>query len=115
MKATAALFGLLATASAAAVNQKVSYDGYKVFRVPSATKAHAEKLQKVTADLGLQPWEAPFKSGTYSDVAVPPSQLAKFQELIGEMNPIVMHENLGQSIAEESTHSIYAGPLLYSL
>lgn len=115
MKTTTAVFGLLATASAVAISSKVSYDGYKVFRVPSVSHADAAKLEKVTADLGLQPWQTPFKKGTYNDIAVPPSKLSQFHELVGDMNPVVMHEDLGHAINEEGNYHTYAGEIVLTL
>lgn len=110
MKTTAALLGLLATASAATIQHaKVNYDGFKVFRVATVDEDAATHLQKVTEQLGLQKWETSFKAGSYNDLAVPPAQLAKFNELIGDMKSTVMHENLGESIAHEGSFPTYAG------
>lgn len=109
MKTTAALFGLLASASAAAVNQKVNYDGYKVFRVGTADQAAVDHLKSVSEKLGLQRWEAPLVPGAYNDFAVAPHQLDEFHKQVGDLKPKVMHEDLGHSITLESTPSTYAG------
>lgn len=109
MKTTAALFGLLASASAAAVTNKVSYDGYKVFRVGTVDQAAVDHLKSVSEKLGLQRWEAPLVPGAYNDFAVAPHQLEQFNKLVGDLKPKVMHEDLGHSISQESAPSTYAG------
>lgn len=110
MKA-ATILGLAATASAAAVttNNKVDYDGYKVFRVPATNQEAVGKINHAIDSLGLQTWKVPFKAGAFSDIVVPPSQIAAFEHLMKNHSPEVMHANLGDSIAKEGNFHTYAG------
>ncbi|KAK5995388.1 Metallocarboxypeptidase A-like protein [Cladobotryum mycophilum] len=107
MKSLAILSAFLATASAAAIQPpRVSYDGYKVFRVPVGE--HVERVNDVASKLDLQTWKAAKKAGAFADFAVHPDKLDAFHKEVGDLKPIVMHEDLGASIAEESSLSVYA-------
>lgn len=99
----------LLTLAASAANAQVSYDGYKVFRVPSESEEAALDLQNVISTLELETWKQPMKAGAFADIMVPPDKLTKFESLVGDKNPIVMHEDLGSSIAEEGTFDSYQG------
>ncbi|KAJ9136841.1 Zinc carboxypeptidase [Pleurostoma richardsiae] len=85
---------------------KISYDGYKVVRVPVGTDA--SKITDIVSELQLKTWKGAPRAGAFADIVVPPSQAAAFANAISGMDAITMHENLGQSIAEESDFTAYA-------
>lgn len=101
-----------AAASTAAVNKKVDYDGYQVFRLKVESK-NIENINDIVASLELQTWKKSVKLGT-ADVVVPPEQVENFLKLTENFQREQMHSNLGESIAEEEhadTYSVEAGTL----
>ncbi len=108
MKYLAALSGLLALASTAVIDQpRVSYDGYKVVRVPVGTDA--SKVTEIVTKLKLKTWGGAPRAGRYADIVIPPQQIAAFDSETAGMEVIIMHEDLGASIERESTYSLYSG------
>ncbi|OAQ65367.1 carboxypeptidase [Pochonia chlamydosporia 170] len=85
---------------------KVSYDGYKVFRVP-VMENDVPYLQSLIQRLNLSTWKAP-KRGAFSDIQVAPSQLGAFERAMRGRSFEVMHEDLGASIADEGNFQAYA-------
>lgn len=107
MKTFTALTALLATASAAAVpSEKVSYDGYKVIRV---SVADVDEVNSIVSKLDLTTWKDAQKAGSHADIIVPPSKLTAFEKATSGMDSVTMHEDLGKSIADESTFKTYVG------
>jgi hypothetical protein len=102
---------LLALSSAAAVQSspRKLYDGYKVFRL--TVGQDVAKVNNIIDKLGLTTWKGHPRAGAASDIVVPPSQVEAFGAEITGMEAITMHEDLGASIAEETTFSAYAGML----
>ncbi|OSS49479.1 hypothetical protein B5807_05619 [Epicoccum nigrum] len=102
---TLASLGLVSAASVSN-QQAVSYDQFKVFRVngPSNT----DKFQEVVKKLQLDVWKGKPSSGDVVDVSVAPEQLSAFQDATKGLDTKIMHENLGASIADENTFSVYA-------
>ncbi|KAG9206428.1 hypothetical protein G6514_003259 [Epicoccum nigrum] len=102
---TLASLGLVSAASVSN-QQAVSYDQFKVFRVngPSNT----DKFQEVVKKLQLDVWKGKPSSGDVVDVSVAPEQLSAFQDATKDLDTKIMHENLGASIADENTFSVYA-------
>ncbi|KXX80208.1 Metallocarboxypeptidase A [Madurella mycetomatis] len=100
--------GLLGLSSAAAVQsqERKSYDGYKVFRL--SVGQDVAKVNNVIGKLGLTTWKGAPRPGAPADIVVPPSEVAAFETEISGMEAVTMHEDLGASIAEESTFSTYA-------
>ena len=99
---------LLGTARAAALQPaKVSYDGYKVFRVSVGDEV--DKVRNIVSNLGLSTWKGAPRANAMADIVVPPHQLDAFNSEIANMQFITMHENLGASIAEEAKFGVYAG------
>ncbi|TGO71399.1 hypothetical protein BELL_0581g00030 [Botrytis elliptica] len=99
----------LATAAAAAgvaIAEKVNYDGYKVFRL-KAQKNNIEKIDDIVSSLNLQTWKKSAKLGT-ADVVVPPEQVDNFLRITEDFSKQVMHNNLGESIAEEEHADTYS-------
>lgn len=96
MKAAAAFATLFAAASASAV----SYDGYKVYRVPVGESA--DDINALVSRLGLDTWENSGLPGTFADVVVAPDQIEIWEQESAGLGAEVMHEDLGASIAEES-------------
>jgi carboxypeptidase A4 len=86
MKFLAPFLATLAVASAAAVNNKVTYDGWKVYRV--TVGSDSAKLSSVMNKLQLSTWKG--KVG------------------IQGYNSLVMHKDLGASIAQEEIFETYA-------
>ena len=103
---TLASLGLVSAASVSN-KQKVSYDDWKVVRVngPSNTI----KFQEVVKKLQLDVWKGKPSSGDVVDISVAPEQLSAFEEATKDFETKVMHENLGASISDENTFSVYAG------
>lgn len=108
MRTFAIFLTLVAVASAVAVKPRaVSYDGFKVVRIPVGTDA--SKVTEIVNKLQLKTWKGAPKAGAFADIMVPPSQLEAFNKEITGMEAITMHEDLGASIAEESNFAPYAG------
>lgn len=104
-----AISGALGLSSAAAVesSQRKSYDGYKVFRL--SVGKDVAKVNNIVGKLGLTTWKGAPRAGAASDIVVPPSEVAAFEAAVAGMEVVTMHEDLGASIAEESTFGVYAG------
>lgn len=98
----------LSLASAAAVTkpERVSYDGYKVFRV--AVGDQVAKVNDVISSLGLSTWKGAPRAGAFADIVVPPTKIDAFNGKIIGLDTVTMHEDLGASIAEESNFHTYA-------
>lgn len=108
MKSFTLLSAFLASASAAVIQpQRVSYDGYKVYRV-SVGKNNIGRINDIIEKLNLQTWKSAKKAGSFADIVVHPSQLEAFNKETFDLKPVVMHEDLGVSIAEESAFQPYA-------
>jgi len=98
----------LALASAAAVvDRKVSYDGYKVFRLSVGDET--AKVNDIVSKLSLKTWKGAPRAGAAADIVVPPSQVDAFQTAIDGFHFEMMHEDLGKSMAHESNFHDYAG------
>ncbi|MCJ1365983.1 hypothetical protein MMC16_005108 [Acarospora aff. strigata] len=89
---------LVALTSAAAVSNRVSYDGYRVVRVKSS-----DEVKSIIADNSLATWIGAGRANGQVDVVVPPGVKA-FDGLDAQ----VMHQDLGASIAKESDYEVYA-------
>ncbi|KAH8904959.1 zinc carboxypeptidase [Coniochaeta sp. PMI_546] len=98
--------GALASAAAVAKPEKVSYDGYKVFRVAVGTQV--AKINDVVSSLGLTTWKGAPRAGAFADIVVPPTKIDAFADKIAGLTAVTMHEDLGASIAEESNFHTYA-------
>ena len=96
MRATVALPFLLSLAAAVAVPQKVSYADYKVVRVENSPEA-----QQLIKQYSLATW---IKQNGNVDVVIPPEVTA-----LDGLGGLVMHENLGESIAQEANYDPYEG------
>jgi hypothetical protein len=112
MKAVA-LSGMLFGAAVSAANQ---YDGFRVYRVDhDSYKTNAQTVSKLstTAWNDAGEWE----HEGHVDLMVKPEEIADF-ESIG-LKYKVMHQDLGQSIDEESDYAEYTagiqGKLLFHL
>jgi len=98
---------IFASVSAVSVPTKISYDGYKVFRVGYGTESSA--IDDLVSSLSLQTWKSSAKGTGHVDVVVPPSALQDFQLGTADMDTSIMHNDLGSSIAEEESFQAYAG------
>lgn len=107
MKTAALLFALVTTASAAAIESAVSYDGHKVFRIPVTDDG--SHIKSVINKLKLDVWQPPSRKGAFADIQVAPSQLKDFHKAMEGQELITMHDDLGSSISRESTFEVYAG------
>ncbi|KAF2727343.1 hypothetical protein EJ04DRAFT_139887 [Polyplosphaeria fusca] len=96
----------LGLASAASVATKVSYDGWKVYRVNVGDSS--AKLSKVMEDLQLATWKGKVATSKVVDVMVPPSQIEQFEQSAEELDTELMHSDLGASISEETSFHVYA-------
>jgi carboxypeptidase A4 len=94
-------------ASAAAVEKKVDYNDYKVYRVDVGEDR--SKLGSVIEKLGLSTWKGKVDTSSVVDVVVPPASILQFEAGTQGLSSKVLHENLGASIAEEQTFGVYAG------
>jgi hypothetical protein len=108
MKSLTLLSAFFASAWAAAIHPpKVSYDGYKVFRL-AVENDNIDRINGIVEKLNLQTWKSAKKAGSFTDIVVDPSQLEAFNKETFGLNTIVMHENLGASIADEAAFQPYA-------
>ncbi|KAI1073565.1 hypothetical protein F5B20DRAFT_500834 [Whalleya microplaca] len=102
------LVGPLVIASQVDRRGKVTYDGYKVFRVTPQGDAAAFE-----ADVGLlNAVDLTHNHGhvgeVHFDIAIPPEQLAAFEAL--NHTTEVLSEDLGADIALEGSLANYPGP-----
>ncbi|KAF4506597.1 hypothetical protein G6O67_006665 [Ophiocordyceps sinensis] len=102
---------LLAAASWAAAAPpptptRVSYDGFKVFRVPVG--GSAQRVNNVVARLGLDVWQPASRKGAFADIEVPPAKLDNFGRAMAGLELLTMHDDLGRSIADEASFDVYA-------
>lgn len=102
-----AILSSLTLVSALAAPSKVSYDGWKVYRVN--TGVNRSKLKDVVGKLQLGTWKGSVDTSDIVDVMVPPTQIQKFETQAEDLNVEVMHEDLGASISEEASYTTYAG------
>lgn len=102
---TLASLGLVSAASVSN-KQKVSYDDWKVFRVNGSS--NTAKFQEVVNKLQLDIWKGKPASGDVVDVSVAPEQLSAFEAATKGFATKTMHENLGATITEQETFSVYA-------
>ena len=107
MKFLGVALASLGLASAASVTKKVSYDDWKVYRINIGS--NAAKVSDVVSKFDLQLWKGKPSSSSVVDVMVPPSQIQDFEASTEDIETKVMHDNLGLSIADEDTFSVYAG------
>ncbi|KAJ4375924.1 hypothetical protein N0V83_001202 [Neocucurbitaria cava] len=106
MKFLGVTLASLGLASAATVTKKVSYDDWKVYRVNVGS--NTAEFNALVSKLQLETWKGKPASSDVVDVMVPPSQVVDFETSTEGIETKVMHENLGQSIADEDTFGIYA-------
>lgn len=106
--AAAALVAITASALDAAASNP-SYHGHKVFRIPVADEEDGLLMQNLVDKLGLAVWQPPSKKGAFADMQVPADQLRAFGKAMEHRNVIIMHEDLGKSIRNESKFHDYAG------
>jgi len=81
---------------------RVSYDGYKVFRIKTGQQFSVVNHQ--IASLGLEPWNEDIIR--HVDVAVPPEKLTAFNML--NLDHSVMIRDLGHAISREVAPEISA-------
>lgn len=104
MKFLAALSLVLPLASAAAVaplEKKITYDGFKAFRI--STHNDPASIKKKIANIAAIPFN--LDNSEHLDVAIPAGDVSKFEELGLETS--ILHEDLGADIAEEGTFAPY--------
>ena len=95
-----------ATAAGVAIEEKVNYDGYQVFRL-KAGDDNIEKINDIVSSMNLQTWKSSAKLGI-ADIVVPPEQIEIFLRTTEDFQREVMHSNLGESIAEEGQYDTYS-------
>ncbi|WEW55768.1 hypothetical protein PRK78_001201 [Emydomyces testavorans] len=100
MKSLAVLSTLAASVLAAAV-PGVSYNGYKVVRIPTEGSNYA-KVVDVIDTLKLSTWKYPKHAGSNADIVIPPEQLSEFNKAIAGLKTEIMHEDLGAAIEAEA-------------
>lgn len=105
MKIAGIALASLGLASAATVQKRASYDNWKVYRVNVGDKS--AKLSELVDSLQLETWKGKASSSKVVDVMVPPTSVDKFEE--SDLDVELMHENLGLSIADEESFTVYAG------
>ncbi|PSN72161.1 hypothetical protein BS50DRAFT_244268 [Corynespora cassiicola Philippines] len=107
MKIAGIALASLGLASAATVQKRASYDNWKVYRVNVGDKS--AKLSELVDSLQLETWKGKASSSKVVDVMVPPTSVDKFEE--SDLDVELMHENLGLSIADEESFTVYAAGL----
>jgi hypothetical protein len=104
LAAVAVLLGPLALATAVPqLEHRVSYDGYRVYRI--ATHHNAASVKAQLKGFATVPFN--LDTDEHLDVAIPPGQISAFESLGLETE--VMHEDLGADIAEEGSFAAYRG------
>ena len=106
MKFLALSLATLGLVSAAAVDSKVSYDGWKVYRV--TVGENKAQLSSVIDKLQLSPWKGKAATSNVVDVPVPPAHVKEFEAATQGYKTFVMHKDLGASIAGEEVFETYA-------
>ncbi|KAM7194412.1 hypothetical protein V8F20_007938 [Naviculisporaceae sp. PSN 640] len=94
---------LALAAAAPGVGKKITYDGYKVFRI--ATHHDAAEVKAQLKDLTAVPFN--LNADEHLDIAIAPESLAAFNAL--ELDSEVLHEDLGADIKEEAKFAAYGG------
>ncbi|CAI6340827.1 unnamed protein product [Periconia digitata] len=106
MKFLAVSLATIGLASAAAVESKVDYSGWKVFRVNVGEDS--TKLASIVDTLQLETWKGKVATSKVVDLVVPPTQIEEFEASAKDINKEVMHEDLGASIESEEIIETYA-------
>nr|XP_036574262.1 zinc carboxypeptidase [Colletotrichum truncatum]XP_036587701.1 zinc carboxypeptidase [Colletotrichum truncatum]KAF6780666.1 zinc carboxypeptidase [Colletotrichum truncatum]KAF6798643.1 zinc carboxypeptidase [Colletotrichum truncatum] len=110
MKSLAAVSAIVSAVSAASVAagsaKPVSYDGTKVFRVSVGDEV--DRVNNIVSKLQLSTWKGAPRAGALADIVVPPSEVDAFKAEVVGLNVTTMHEDLGASIADESSFQLYA-------
>ena len=103
--AVALLFAQLALSTAVPkqLDNKVSYDGYKAFRIK--TDHNSAAIESELSRLSVVPLN--LDTDKHIDVAVAPQDVAAFEAL--KFTTDVMHEDLGADIAKEAVFAPYEG------
>ncbi|KAK3373218.1 hypothetical protein B0T24DRAFT_253180 [Lasiosphaeria ovina] len=105
MKLSSAVIGLLATlalgASVPKLEKKITYSGYRAFRI--ATHHDAALIKAKLAPLAAVPFN--LDTSVHLDVAIPPEEIAAFEALGLETE--VLHKDLGADIAAEGKFGTY--------
>lgn len=91
---------LASVLSEPASEERVTFDGVRVLRVPTPAIANVLEIEKLVAELHLETWSDGFSVGEPVDVLVPADKLERFTDVISDFS--VMHEDLGASIRAES-------------
>lgn len=91
------LVSLVVGAAISPRTDAVSYDGFKVFRIN--THGHPSAVKEKLSGIPFEQWNGDVYK--YLDILVSPDHVAPFEELGLDFQ--VMHENLEDSIAAEST------------
>ncbi|KAL2017955.1 hypothetical protein VTK56DRAFT_1487 [Thermocarpiscus australiensis] len=86
-------------------SQRKPYDGYKVCRLTVGDDV--AKVNNTVDKLGLPTWNGAPQAGAAADILVRTSKIDAFEAETAGMKGVTMHKNLGASIAEESTFSVY--------
>ena len=100
---------ILGLASAAAVPQKVDYDGYQVIRLQVGD--NLARVQSLIQTLSLSTWNGGPKTNSEVDIVVPAAVTEQFEADTAGLSSSVMHTNLGESIAQEANYPVYEGIL----
>jgi hypothetical protein len=112
MKLVAALLlAPLALATAVPkVNQKVSYSGYKAYRIATGQDAASLK-NKLAKFAAVQFNNFNFKTDQHVDVAISPDEIPAFEAL--GLTTEVMSDDLGLDIAQEGAFAPYESKSLW--
>lgn len=110
MKYFTSLLALAASVSSMATEPVVSYDGFKVLRVPFENKQATSTFNKISSPLGIKILEGGTSDG-FADIAIPHKMLGLFESKMAGLTSLenVIHEDLGKDIREESVYEPYVG------
>ncbi|KAF2763149.1 hypothetical protein EJ05DRAFT_27593 [Pseudovirgaria hyperparasitica] len=95
----------LALASAVVVPRAAKYDGYQVVRLEVGKEA--SHVNDVISKLQLETWK-PAREDALADVVIPPGVQEAFKAATAHLPSVVMYENLGEAITNETIVSTYA-------
>ena len=110
MKPFSIVVGVTALWSLAAADEeeKVSYDNYQVVRV--SIEDQVELVEGLIESLDLPTWGGALRENRRVDVVLPPENQEEFFGAIEaeDLEYVILHEDLGESIAEQEEYPPYS-------
>ena len=105
MKFFAAAVSLCSIVHAAIVPRSANYDGYQVVRLEVGD--NLARVQSLIRTLSLSTWNGGPQKESTVDVVIPTDVTGEFNARVQDLNPQIMHDDLGASIAQETAYPVY--------